>query len=178
MRLDRDTQIAAIHDLVTPVLASLGLELFDLSLAGSGRGRTLRVFVERADGSPVDLDTIALASQALTPVLDDAPALAGPYLLEVTSPGVERPLRRADHFRRAVGEQVSVKFRTEAAPQRLRGTLTAADDDAIDLDVDGATRHIPLSTIADARTVFEWGPSPRPGGSGKRRRTHAQESRQ
>jgi ribosome maturation factor RimP len=162
--LDRDTQIAAIHDLVTPALASLGLELFDLYFAGSGRGRTLRVTVERdrADGA-VDLDTIARAAQMITPLLDDEPALSGPYLLEVTSPGVERPLRRPEHFRRAVGETVSVKYRTEGGSDRVRGKLTAADDEAIDLDIDGEGRRVALTDITDARTVFEWGPSPRPG---------------
>jgi ribosome maturation factor RimP len=169
--LDRDAQIDAIHDLVTPVLASIGLELFDLQLGGSGRGRTLRVMVERAAGeggdAHVDLDTIALASQAISPLLDDEPALAGPFLLEVTSPGVERPLRRPEHFRRAVGEIVSIKYRSGTESQRLRGTLTAADDTAIDVDVDGETRHLAYPDVTDARTVFEWGPSPRPGKGGR-----------
>jgi ribosome maturation factor RimP len=149
------------------VLASLGLELFDLYLSGSGRGRTLRVIVERAgEERGVDLDTIALASQAITPLLDDDVALAGPFVLEVTSPGVERTLRRPEHFARAVGETVSVKYRTDTAPQRLRGTITAAGDDAIELDVDGEHRHIVLADVVEARTVFEWGPSPRPGKRG------------
>jgi ribosome maturation factor RimP len=171
--LDRDTQIAAISDLVTPALASLGLELFDLHFTGSGRARTLQVVIERAEpGTTVDLDAIALASQTISPLLDDAPFLDGPYLLEVTSPGVERPLRRPEHFRRAVGETVSVKYRTAAQPERCRGTLTAVDDDAIEVDVDGAPRRLAFADIADARTVFEWGPSPRPGKPGKRGRAH------
>jgi ribosome maturation factor RimP len=176
--LDREAQIAAIQDLVTPVLTSIGLELFDLHITGSGRGRTLQVMVERAAGegdSHVDLDTIARASQAISPLLDDDRALAGPFLLEVTSPGIERPLRRPEHFRRAIGETVSVKFHVKYhaenqagnESQRLRGTLTAAGDTAIDVDVDGEARHIAYPDIADARTVFEWGPSPRPGKGGR-----------
>jgi ribosome maturation factor RimP len=169
--LHRDTQIAAISDLVAPALASLGLDLFDLHFTGSGRARTLQVVVERVDaGAPVDLDTIALASQTISPLLDDAPFLDGPYLLEVTSPGVERPLRRPEHFRRAIGETVSVKYRTAAQPERCRGTLTAVGDDAIEVDVEGDVRRLAFADIADARTVFEWGPSPRPGQPGKRGR--------
>ena len=171
--MDRDAQIAAIHDLVTPALASLGLELFDLNFAGSARGRTLRVIVEResADGAAdghgdvkagVDLDTIAKASQAITPLLDNDPTLTGSYLLEVTSPGVERQLRTLPHFQRAVGETVSVKYRTEGGSERVRGTLSRADAD-IELDIDGETHRIAFADITDARTVFEWGPSPRPG---------------
>ena len=163
--MDRDAQIAAIHDLVTPVLASLGLELFDLHLAGSGRGRTLRIAVDVDDDREggVDLDTIAAASQAITPLLDNEPTLTGSYLLEVTSPGVERPLRRPEHFRRAVGGTVSVKYRTDAGSQRVRGTLAEADDAGVVVDVDSEARRIALTDITDARTVFEWGPQPRPG---------------
>jgi ribosome maturation factor RimP len=169
VRLNRDTQIAAIHDLVTPVLASLGLELFDLQLTGSGRGRTLRISVEREGG--VDLDAIAGASQAITPLLDNDKSLDGSYLLEVTSPGIERPLRRPEHFRRAIGEIVSIKYRTDTTADRLRGTLTEVDDDGCVVDVDGELRHFAFADIADARTVFEWGPAPRPGKAGKGRRT-------
>jgi ribosome maturation factor RimP len=159
--LDRDAQTAAIQDLVTPALAGLGLELFDVYFSGSGKARTLRVAVERDGG--VDLDTIAAASQAITPLLDDEPTLKGSYLLEVTSPGVERALRRPEHFRRAIGETVSVKYRTDAGTARERGTLTAAADGTIVVTVDGEEHPIALSAITDARTVFDWGPAPRPG---------------
>jgi ribosome maturation factor RimP len=161
--LDRETQTAAISDVVAPVLASLGLELFDVQISGGGRNRTVRVLVDRDGG--VDLDAIASASQAISPVLDREPTLAGPYLLEVSSPGVERPLRRPEHFRRAIGETVSVKYRTDTGPQRLRGVLRDCDDDGCTVDVDGASQHVAFTDITDARTVFEWGPSPRPGGA-------------
>jgi ribosome maturation factor RimP len=167
--LNRDTQIAAATDRVTPVLASLGLELFDLQLSGSGRGRTLRVVVDRDGG--VDLDAITAASQAIGPLLDDESALAGPFVLEVTSPGVERQLRRPPHFRRAVGETVSIKYRTDAEPLRVRGTLLDADDDGVVIALaEDDHRRIAFVDIADARTVFEWGPSPRPDKRGRARR--------
>jgi ribosome maturation factor RimP len=159
--LDRDRQITAIHDLVAPVLASLGLELFDLHFSGAGKGRRLSVVVDRDGG--VDLDTIATASQAITPVLDSEPTLSGSYVLEVTSPGIERPLRRPEHFRRAVGDTVSVKHHTDTGSQRVRGTLTEVDDAGVVVDVDGDARHVAYADITDARTVFDWGPQPRPG---------------
>jgi ribosome maturation factor RimP len=179
--MDRDAQIAAIQNLVTPVLASLGLALFDLHLTGSGRGRTLRVVVERDqdpahdDKGGVDLDTIAAAAQAITPLLDNEPTLSGSYLLEVTSPGVERALRRPQHFRRAVGETVSIKYRTDQGSQRCRGLLTAADDTAVTVDVDGEACRISLDDVTDAHTVFDWGPSPRPGKGGRASSTRKKE---
>jgi ribosome maturation factor RimP len=159
--MDRDDLTGVISDLVTPSLRSLGLELFDVQLSGPGKARTLRVTVDRDGG--VDLDTIATASQAITPLLDTEPRLRGSYLLEVTSPGIERPLRRPDHFRRAVGETVSVKYHTDHGPERVRGTIAAVDDDGITLAVDGDERRIAFTDITDARTVFDWGPAPRPG---------------
>jgi ribosome maturation factor RimP len=167
--LDREAQIATIIDLVTPVLASLGLECFDVQVSGGGRSRTVRVLVDREGG--VDLDAIATASQEISPVLDREPTLSGPYLLEVSSPGVERPLRRPEHFRRAIGETVSVKYRTDTGPQRLRGVLASADDDGVTLTVDGDDRRLAFTDVTDARTVFEWGPSPRPGGARSKEKT-------
>jgi ribosome maturation factor RimP len=75
--------------------------------------------------------------------------------LEVSSPGLERPLRRADHFRGAVGSTVSVKL----AGRRVRGVLLAADDEAFELALDdGTEERILYADVAQARTVFEWGP--------------------
>jgi len=80
--------------------------------------------------------------------------LPGPYALEVSSPGLERPLRRPDHFRRAVGSTVSVK----TGGRRVRGVLTSADDDAFVIVRDDTTEErIPYADAAQVRTVFEWG---------------------
>ena len=109
---ERETIVAAIE----PVLAPLGLELFDVQFTGSGRARTVRVMVDRDGG--VDLDAISAASERIQPALD-ALADLGPYALEVSSPGLERPLHRPEHFRRAVGENVSVKVRGELGKKNV-----------------------------------------------------------
>jgi ribosome maturation factor RimP len=167
----------AVAEAVTPALEGLGLALFDVELTGSGRARTLRVSVDRAvaggpTGEPgptgVDLDAITAATQALSPVLDTDPrvagALTGPYTLEVSSPGLERPLRTPAHFRRAAGSLVSVKSRdADGSPVRRRAVLVSADDAGITIDVDGSTEHLAYDEILQARTVFEWGPAPKPG---------------
>ena len=159
-----------IADAVAPALEALGLELFDVELSGSGRARTLRVFVERAPGDDrgVDLDAITEATEALSPLLDSDPrvaaALPGPYTLEVSSPGLERQLRTPAHFRRARGTVLSVKSRAaDGAPVRRRALLVDADDAGVTLEVEGATEHLAYDDILQARTVFEWGPAPKPG---------------
>jgi len=93
---ERETIVAAVE----PVLTPLGLELFDVQFTGSGRARTVRVVVDRDGG--VDLDAITAASERIQPVLEHLDAL-GPFALEVSSPGLERPLSRPEHFHRAVG---------------------------------------------------------------------------
>ena len=91
-----------IRDLVAPVVGALGCSVYDVEVAGSGKARTVRVLIDREGG--VDIDAIAEATRAISPLLDEADPVAGAYLLEVSSPGVERPLRTPAHFAAAVGE--------------------------------------------------------------------------
>jgi ribosome maturation factor RimP len=167
------TDQTAIVDAVTPLLRARGLDLYDVEVNGSGRARVVRVLVTAAAGGPApDLEAIAAASDAITPALD-APAVArslpGPYALEVSSPGLERPLRRPDHFRGALGELVSVK---RDGATRERGTVVAVDDDGIEIErTDGVTERVPYEAISQARTVFEWGAAAERGTArGKARR--------
>jgi ribosome maturation factor RimP len=162
--------LEAVRAAVGPVLSHLALELFDLELVGSGRARTLRLTVDRAEG--LDLDALAAASERVSATLDTADVISGPYTLEVSSPGVERPLRRPDQFRRYVGTEVSVKSKeATSGARRHRGTLVEADDEGVVLDVEGERRRFPYEGIAQAKTVFEWGPAPKPGhGKGEKGR--------
>ena len=155
-------------DVLAPVLEGVGLGCYDVELVGPNRSRTLRVLVDRDGG--VDLEAITAATKALGPVLDADPvvakALPGTYLLEVSSPGVERPLRTPAHFRAAVGTPVSLKHRTDdGSAVRERVVVVAADDDGIDVDVDGERRRVALGDVLQARTLFEWGPTPKSGGA-------------
>lgn len=150
-----------LRDLLASCLAPLGLELVDLEL----RPGTVRVVVDRSDGA--DLDTIAAATRAVSTVLDQNDPLPGQrYTLEVSSPGVERPLRTPEHFRRAVGEAVTV--RTVAGSEgerRVRGRLVSADPEGFVLVGDGlpeSGRRFAYADVERARTVFEWGGTPRP----------------
>ena len=157
----------AVRAAAEPVLSSLGLELVDVEIVGSGRARTLRLTVDREGG--VDLDTLAEANRPVVDALDAVEALSGPYTLELSSPGLERPLRRPAEFRRFVGTTISVKSHdVVAGSRRHRGLLAEADDDGIALEVDGEHRRFPYDAIASARTVFEWGPAPKPTGPAKR----------
>jgi ribosome maturation factor RimP len=183
--------LESIREFVTPIVASLGLDLYDVELTGSGRARAVRIVVQQGggadSGSGVDLDTISDATRVLAPALSAEGMLRDSDVLEVSSPGLERTLRRPEHFGGAVGSLVSVKHLRAGETVRDRGTIVAADADGIELKLeapDGAdanaggapNSHIAYADIVACRTVFEWGPAPRPGrgskpGKGNARRT-------
>lgn len=148
-----------------PVVEALGLQLFDVTLEG-GTHAVLKVVVDRPGG--VDLDAIEATTRRVSAALDAADPVRGAYTLEVSSPGVERTLRRPEHFAGAIGATVSVKVRdANGAVERLRGELTAVDDAGVTLQLELEARHVPFSEIEQARTVFEWGPAPKPGKGSK-----------
>ena len=166
---------SAVRAAAEPVLSSLGLELVDVEVVGSGRARTVRLTIDRDGG--IDLDALAEANGPVSDALDRLDALSGSYTLELSSPGVERPLRRPAEFRRFVQTTISVKSHDPVdGARRHRGLLLEADDGGITLEVDGQHRRFPYDAIASARTVFEWGPQPRPG-KGTPARARAKEHR-
>ena len=152
-----------VEGLVRPVVESAGLELVDVTFQREEGRRILRVTVDRDGG--VDLDAIAGASDRISRRLDLEDFSSGPYQLEVSSPGIERPLRRPRDFERRVGETVKVKSAEPIEGSRThRGTLRSTDEGGIVVDTDAGARRIGFDQIVSARTVFEWGPR-RPDGS-------------
>jgi ribosome maturation factor RimP len=158
-----------IRERVAPIVASLGLDVYDVELSGSGHSRAVRIVVAHRDaGAGVDLDLITDATRILAPELGAAGLLRDSDVLEVSSPGLERTLRRPEHFRAATGERVSVKHTVDGETVREHGVVVAADDAAFDVELDdGAARRIAYADVAACRTVFEWGPAPRPGRGSK-----------
>ena len=145
-----------VRELVEPLLAPLGLDLFDIEL----KQGILRISIDRADHSGVDLQALTDATRVINDVLDREDPVEGRYSLEVSSPGLERPLRTPEHFRRFVGTTITVKTRPEVeGERRIQAILDAADDEGITL----AGRTLAYGEIDRARTVFEWGGQPKKG---------------
>lgn len=163
-----------LHDMVAPIVADLQLDLYDLEYAGG----VLRITIDTPPGSPsgVDVDALAQCTRLVSRELDHTDPIPGHYTLEVTSPGLERTLRRPWHFQREVGKSVAIRLRdVEAGMRRVTGVLIAADEVSCTVRIvpegknadpaEIADRVIPLDQIDRARTVFEWGPAPKPGKS-------------
>lgn len=149
-----------LRALVDPVIAEHDVELYDLELAGG----TLRLTIDRPGG--VDLEAIGSVTRAVSRLIDEHDPVPGGFLLEVTSPGLERALRTPEHFAKAVGETVNLKTRAGVeGDRRLKGTIEAADDAGVTVVPEGSAepRTLTYAQIERARTVFDWGPTPKPG---------------
>jgi ribosome maturation factor RimP len=158
--------LRAVQALVTPIVTDLKLDLYDLEF----RGGTLRVTLDTPPGSDggVDLDTLALATRLISRELDHHDPVPGHYTLEVTSPGLERTLRTPAHFARELGKTVALRLRDigVGGERRVHGVLIAATDTDVSIRVDDSLdeKVVPYDHIDRAKTVFVWGPQPKPGG--------------
>jgi len=138
--------------LLEPTVERLGYELSDLELKLGGRDGLVRIFIDKHDG--IDVEDCEAVSRQVSAILDVEDPLPGNYTLEVSSPGLDRALTKPAHFKRFMGEDVRVKLRFPLDGRRnFRGALKAADDENIEVEVDGESHSLPLSTIESARLV-------------------------
>jgi ribosome maturation factor RimP len=144
---------AALSELLRPIIAGSGHDLESLNVTPAGKRRVVRVVVD-ADGG-VNLDDIATVSRDVSEALDGADDLLGglPYVLEVTSPGVDRPLTEPRHWRRAAGRLVAV---TTTQGQELEGRIISADEDKVVLDVAGQETGLAFSDLGPGRVQVEF----------------------
>lgn len=164
---------ARLLSLVEPIVAAHHAELCDLELKNEN-GLVLRVLVERLGSkasklstkdAAVDLDLCSDIARDLSTALDDADPIPQRYQLEVGSPGVERALHTSDDFDRFLGEKAKLKLRIAVAGQKvLVGKLAALEGRVLTVEDGAQTYLVPLEDVVSARLVFEFGPTPKPGG--------------
>jgi ribosome maturation factor RimP len=141
-----------LEAVVSTACESLGIELFDLEY----RAGIVSVTVERAGG--LDLDAVAEVSRAISAALDEAdPVPDAHYELEVSTPGVERRLRRPEHFAAAIGERLAVRTKPGVpGDRRFEGRLAKAGPDEVLVETDAGERKLAYDQIERAHTVFDW----------------------
>ena len=157
-----------VTSLVAPIVTDLGLDLYDIEYTGG----IVRIVVDTQPGGQagVSLENIALITRLVSREFDHSDPSPGRYTREVTSPGLERTLRLPRHFVREVGKTIAVRLSSALDGQRrIQGDLVSASEDTIVVRLtDNALTEvtIPLSIVERAKTVFQWGPTPKPGSTG------------
>jgi ribosome maturation factor RimP len=143
-------------EVLTGPLLAVGVDLEAVDVTPAGRRRVLRVAVDKDGG--VTLDDVAEATREISRVVDSSDVMGEqPYTLEVTSPGVDRPLTLPRHWRRNVGRLVKV---TTTGGQSVTGRIVAQDDDQATLDVDGNHSSVSLAEVAKAYVQIEFNRQP------------------
>jgi ribosome maturation factor RimP len=170
--LDRD----ALTRVVEPVVRAYGAEVVDMELRVEQGGWVFRIYVEKSGASAqslstrdaaVNLELCANVSRDLSPALDVADLIPHAYHLEVSSPGIERPLRGERDFGRFVGQKAKLRLRDPKDGQRvLIGVLQGVAEGKVRIALGAQTHEVSLSSIESARLVFEF------GSSGKEKRKH------
>jgi ribosome maturation factor RimP len=164
---DRQARIRAVADRVA---ASRGLEVFDLQFRRESRGWTLRIYLDRpgapvhvgragsGEGDGVTLEDCARVSEEVGTILDVEDVIGHRYILEVSSPGLDRPLRHADDYRRFAGCLAKIVLREALDGQKhLRGRLGGVEaDEVLVVDQGGRTRRVPLAAIAHGQLEVEF----------------------
>jgi ribosome maturation factor RimP len=142
---------ARLQELVEPVVIAAGYDLEEVTATAAGRRSVVKVVVDRDGG--VDLDAVADVSRAVSDALDATDVMGEtPYVLEVTSPGVDRPLTEPRHWRRNVGRLVETGA--------LKGRISTVTDDGVEIEVNGAVETISFADLGPGKIVLEFS---RPG---------------
>jgi len=148
-----------LEDVITQELDALGFDLFELKRGGTRTRPLLEVRIDRRDGTDVTVDDCARSSRAIEARLDGSTLVAPQYVLQVSSPGIERPLRGAADWRRFAGRWVSVN--STALGGRSEWELAGVEGEqgaevAVLRDAKGGERRVALADVADAHLAFRW----------------------
>jgi len=143
-KMNLDTEIAKI-------VKGNGASFYDSEIVTESEETIFRIYITKEGG--VSLDLCAMISNELSPFLDVHPPISGRYRLEVSSPGIERKLRKPAHFQNAIGEKVKLRV---PGQDRLKGILKSADNSAVVVETKQGDESFTYSEIGNAKTYFDW----------------------
>ena len=144
-----------LNDLLEPVVEKLGYELVRVLTIGA-KNPTLQVMIDRKDGKDITVDDCAKVSRVLSDLLDEKDPIESQYALEVSSPGLDRPLTKPEHFKRFLGYETKIETSDEiSGRKRFKGKTKSVDaDNNIVLDMDGTEYSIPFDAVSKAKIVL------------------------
>lgn len=145
-----------IECLVKDKIESIGYDLYDVEYAKEGKNYFLRIYIDKENG--IDLDDCEKVNDAISDILDEANYISDQYFLEVSSPGIERVLRKDKHLEQSIGVEVEVRMfkKDENGNKSYEGLLKSYDNNSIKLDVDDKEVNIDRKDIAQIKTIYNW----------------------
>lgn len=144
-----------VEKLLESKINELGYELYDVEYAKEGKNYFLRIFIDKEDG--IDLNDCEKVNDGIMELLDEADYIKEQYFLEVSSPGIERVLRKEKHFDSAMGEAIEVKLYKPIDKQKdIEGILTGYDEESITMTYENDEISVPRNNIALAKTKYDW----------------------
>lgn len=144
-----------IESLVAPAIEALGMDLWGCEYIPAGKDSTLRIYIDRP-GVGVTVDDCAKVSRQVSAIMDVEDPISAAYLLEISSPGMDRPLFKPEHYTPYIGKTVNVRARSPIMGRRkFKGELIQAGQDQIEVEVDREVYEIPFSSIDKASLVVE-----------------------
>ena len=146
---------ARVERIIAPTLDGMGYEVVRVQLSGGRQHSRLQVMAERADQQGMTVDDCAEISRAVSALLDVEDPIAGSYDLEVSSPGIDRPLTRAHDFERFAGHEAKIEMRESVdGRRRFRGCLKGLEDGCAVLESEGETLRLPLGDVEKAKLAL------------------------
>ena len=141
----------SLENQISKIVQSNGASLYDIETVTEFDETIYRILITKSGG--VSLDMCADISRDLSPFLDVNPPMSGRYRLEVSSPGIERKLKKPSHFQNAIGEKVKLKI---VGGEKLKGTLKSADNEGIVVETKAGDESYKYSDLNTCKTYFEW----------------------
>lgn len=145
-----------VEKLVEPIIEKIGYELYDVEYAKEGKNYFLRIFIDNEKG--IDLNDCEKVNDAITDILDEENYIKEQYFLEVSSPGIERVLRKDKHLEQNIGEQINIKLfkKDENGKKEYLGKLKEFDDLKIVIEQDENEIQVERKNISQIKTVYNW----------------------
>ena len=145
-----------VEKLVKPIIENIGYELYDVEYSKEGKDYFLRIFIDNEKG--IDLNDCEKVNDAITDILDKENYIKEQYFLEVSSPGIERILRKDKHLEQSIGKQINVKLfkKDDNGQKEYLGILKEFDEQYINIEQEGKEIKIERKNIAQVKIIYNW----------------------
>ena len=144
-----------VEKLIKEPINKKGYEIYDIEYVKEGKDYYLRIFIEKPEKS-IDIGDCAIVNDIVNPILDDANIIKEQYYLEVSSTGIEKNLRKLNHYKKSLGKEIFVKLfkKDESGNKEIEGILKKVQEKEITIEKDGKTFNINLNDISNAKTIY------------------------